>query len=152
MLPETGERLHEELLVRHGLADLERRVPGRQHRQVVVVELVDRLRVVRLELVLGDLVDPRADDLAEELTTRLTTDRLRDHADCFLWFDEAEGHREPLSPLRLRGRTAVEGTRGGGRKNRPWRGLRAGRPVEVRKERGKRCAATRARSRAARPG
>jgi hypothetical protein len=53
---------------------------------------------MRLELVLRDLVDPRAHYLAEKLATRLATDRLRDDADRFLWLDEAEGHREPLLP------------------------------------------------------
>src|SRR5690349_1302101 len=61
-LAEAGERLEEELLVRDRVPDLERRVPGGEHREVVVIQLVDRLRVVRLELVLGDLVDPRTHD------------------------------------------------------------------------------------------
>src|SRR4051794_10080152 len=63
-LTQPWEGLQQELLVRDRLADLERRVPRGQHREVVVVELVDRLGVVGLQLVLGDLVDPRADDLA----------------------------------------------------------------------------------------
>ena len=71
---------------------------GGQHREIVVVELVDCLGVVRLELVLRDLVDPSAHDLAEKLAARLASDRLRHDADGFLWLDEAEGHREPLLP------------------------------------------------------
>src|SRR5689334_17165777 len=98
VLAKPGERLDQEFLVRHRLADLHRRVPGGQHRKVVVVELVDRLRVMGLELVVRDLVDPRADDLAKELTTRLATDGLGHDTDRFLGLDEAERHREPLSP------------------------------------------------------
>src|SRR4051794_2594065 len=105
MLPETGERLHEELLVRHGLADLHRSVPRGEHRQVVVVELVDRLRVVRLELVVGNLVDPGADYLTKELAARLAADGLGHYANRFLRLDEAEGHRGPLLPVEWSDRT-----------------------------------------------
>src|SRR3954471_11483099 len=38
---EPRERLQEELLVRDRMTDLERRVPRGEHREVVVVELVD---------------------------------------------------------------------------------------------------------------
>ncbi len=92
VLAEAGERLEQELLVGDRLADLERRVPGGEHRQVVVVEVLDGLGVVDLELVLGDLVDPGANHLAEQLPPRLAADRLGDDADRFLWLDEAEGH------------------------------------------------------------
>src|SRR3954471_12531872 len=68
-LPKARERLEEELLVRHRVTDLQRRMPRGEHREIVGVELVDGLRVVSLELVLGDLVHPRAHDLAEKLTT-----------------------------------------------------------------------------------
>ena len=75
-----------------GVADLERAVPGGEHREVVLVELGDRLRVVDLELGVGDLVDPGAHRLAEELATGLAADRVGDGADGIGWIDEAEGH------------------------------------------------------------
>src|SRR3954452_21076036 len=99
MLAQALERLDQELLVGDRMPYLHRRVPGGQHRQVVVVELVDRLRVMGLELVLGDLVDPCAHDLAQELAARFAADRLGHHADRFLRLDEAEGHRGPLLPV-----------------------------------------------------
>jgi hypothetical protein len=49
------------------VADLEGSVPGGEHREVVLVELGDRLRVVDFELVVGDLIHPGAHRLAEEL-------------------------------------------------------------------------------------
>jgi hypothetical protein len=48
-----------------GMADFERRVPGGEHGEVVLVEIVDRLGVVRGELALGDLVDPCAHELTQ---------------------------------------------------------------------------------------
>ena len=75
------------------MPDVHRRVPGGEHRDVVLVELGDRLRVVGLELVVGDLVDPGADRLAEQLAARLAADRVGDRADRVGWVDEAEGHR-----------------------------------------------------------
>ena len=92
LLAEVREGAEQELLVRDRVADLERGVPGREDRQVVVVELLDGLRVVHLELVLGDLVDPRADDLAEQLPARLAADALRNDPDRFLRLDEAQWH------------------------------------------------------------
>jgi hypothetical protein len=68
----------------------ERRVPGGEQRQVVLVEVGDRLRVVRLELGLGDLVHPRAHDLPQDLAPCLTPDRIGDHADGVLRLDEAQ--------------------------------------------------------------
>src|SRR4051812_27363290 len=111
------------------MADLERRVPRGEHREVVVIEFVDGLGVVSLELVLRYLVHPRAHDLAEKLAARLTADRLRDHADGFLWLDEAERHRGPLLPWWSGGRNCVEGTWEGGRKSGP--ADRPGGPVEI---------------------
>ena len=48
--------------------------------------------VVGLELVVGNLVDPGADGLAEELATGLAADRVSYYADGISWIDEAEGH------------------------------------------------------------
>ena len=67
----AAERREKEVVVRDRVADLERRVPCGEHRQVVLVELVDGLGVVHGELVVGDLVDPRAHQLAEQLPARL---------------------------------------------------------------------------------
>jgi hypothetical protein len=75
------------------VTDLERRVPGGEHVEVVLVEVGHRLGVVRRELVLRDLVDPRAHELAEQLPSRLAADRLGDDADGVLRFDEAEWHQ-----------------------------------------------------------
>ena len=75
------------------MADVHRGVPGGEHRDVVLVELGDRLRVVGLELVVGDLVDPGAHRLAEQLAARLAADRVGDRADRVGGVDEAQGHR-----------------------------------------------------------
>ena len=53
------------------LADLERGVPCGEHVQLVLVEVVDGLRVVRRQLLLGDLVDPGAHELTEQLAASL---------------------------------------------------------------------------------
>ena len=92
VLAQPRERLQQEILVGHRVAHLERRVPRGQHRQVVVVQVLNRLRVVDLQLVVRDLVDPRTDHLAEKLAPRLAADRLRHHADRLLGLDEAEWH------------------------------------------------------------
>ena len=118
VLAERGERLQQELLVRDRVADLEGRVPGREHRQVLVVELVDGLGVMGLELVLRYLLDPCANDLAEELAPRLAADRLGHDADRLLGLDEAEGHRGAVSLGSDGGRTYWrQGKAGGRRKN-----------------------------------
>ena len=75
-----------------GVADLQRGVPRREHRQVVLVEVVDRLGVVGRQLLVGDLVDPRADELAQQLPASLAADGLGDDADGVLGLDEAQGH------------------------------------------------------------
>ncbi len=67
-------------------------MPGGQHRKVVLVQLGERFRVVDLELVVGNLDDPGADRLAEQLAARLTADRVGDGADSVGWVYEAEGH------------------------------------------------------------
>ena len=69
--PERRERADQELPVGDRRADLHRGVPGGEHRQVVLVEVGDRLGVVGRELLLGDLVDPGAHQLAEQLAARL---------------------------------------------------------------------------------
>src|SRR6478735_1965977 len=89
---EALERADEELLVSDRLSDLERRMPGGEHRQIVLVEICHGLGVMRLELALRDLVDPRPDDLAEQLPTCLAADGIGDDADRVLRFDEAEWH------------------------------------------------------------
>ena len=97
MLAKAGEGAQQEVLVGDRLADLERRVPRGEDGQVVVVELVDRLCVVDLQLVVGDLVDPCAHDLAEQLAAGLAAHALGDDSDRFLRFDEAERHKPSLS-------------------------------------------------------
>jgi hypothetical protein len=61
--------------------------------QVVLVQVGDRLGVVRIQVVLGDLVDPRANHLAKQLPPCLAADGFGDDADRVLGFDEAERHR-----------------------------------------------------------
>ena len=56
----------------------------------MLVEVGYGLGVVRLEIRLGNLVDPGADNFTEDLTTRLTSDRVGDHPDGVLWLDEAK--------------------------------------------------------------
>src|SRR5207247_110474 len=105
VLPQARERVDEEVAVGDRLTDRERGVPGREHRQVGLVEVGDRLGVVRLEVAIGDLVDPGPHELANELAPGLAPDRLGDDADRVLGFDEAEGHRSSLTLVdrRLRG-------------------------------------------------
>jgi hypothetical protein len=67
-------------------------VPGGQQVQVVLVEVRDRLGVVQREFLVGDVVHPCPDDLADQLAAGLAADRLRDHADRILGLYEAEGH------------------------------------------------------------
>ena len=67
-------------------------MPGGEHRQIVVVEHLDRLGVVHLQLVVGYLVDPGSDDLAQQLAAGLATHGLGDDTYGFLGFDEAQGH------------------------------------------------------------
>ena len=76
-----------------GVPDLERGVPGGQHREVLVVELVHGLRVVLRQLVLGDVVHPRLDHGRQQRTPRLAADRLGDHADRLRRLHEAKRHR-----------------------------------------------------------
>ena len=58
----------------------------------MLVEVGHGLGVVRRQLGLGDLVDPGAHELAEQLTAGLAADRLRDHADGVLRLNEAQWH------------------------------------------------------------
>ena len=92
VVAERAEGTHEEVAVWHRLAELQRAVPGGEHREVVLVELGQRFRVVDLELVVGDLVDPGADRLAEQLATGLAADRVGDCADGVGGVYEAECH------------------------------------------------------------
>jgi hypothetical protein len=92
VLAQLVEGPHQELLVGDRLGDLQRGVPRGQHREVLVVEVLDGLGVVHLELVVGDLVDPRAHELSEQLAAGLTTDGLGDYSNGFVGFDEAERH------------------------------------------------------------
>ena len=71
VVAERVEGAHQEVAIGDRLAHLHRAVPGGEHRDVVLVELGDRLGVVLLELLVGDLVDPGAHRLAEELAARL---------------------------------------------------------------------------------
>ena len=74
------------------MALIEGAVPGGEHREVVLVELGDRFRVVDLELGVGNLVDPGAHRLAQQLAAGLTTDRVGDDTDGVGGVYEAEGH------------------------------------------------------------
>src|SRR3954470_11475413 len=107
VIAEAAERVDQEVAVGDRLADLQRGVPGGEHRQVVVVEVGDRLGVLVLELAVRDLVDPRTDELTHQLTTGFAPDRLGDDADGVLWFDKTERH--------LGSRTIVVDRRQGGR-------------------------------------
>ncbi len=93
VLAEGAEGSHQEVAVGDRLADLERAVPGGEHREVVLVELGERLRVVRLQLVVGDLVDPGPHRLAEQLPAGLAADRVGDRPDRVSWVYETESHR-----------------------------------------------------------
>ena len=90
--PRLEKTPDEEVRVGDRLADLQRGVPGGEQVQVVLVEVGDRLGVVDGQLLVGDVVDPRAHDLADELTASLAADGLGDHADCVLRLDEAQRH------------------------------------------------------------
>src|SRR6476659_3822331 len=67
-------------------------VPGGEHRDVVFIELRDRTGVVGVKLVIGNLVDPGANGLPEELAARLAADRIGDRADGVGGIDEVQGH------------------------------------------------------------
>jgi hypothetical protein len=65
-------------------------VPRREHREVLVIELSDGLRVVLGELRLGNVVDPRLDHLGEQRPTGPAPDRVGDHPDRLRELDEAQ--------------------------------------------------------------
>ncbi len=92
ILAERAEGAHEEVAVGHRVANLKRAVPGGEHREVVLVELGKRLGVVGLQLLVGNLVDPGADRLAEQLATGLAADRVGDRTDRVGRVNEAESH------------------------------------------------------------
>src|SRR3954449_5175955 len=81
VVAERVEGSHQEVAIRDRLADLHRTVPGGQHRDVVLVELGDRLRVVLLELLVGDLIDPGPYRFTEELAAGLAADGVGDRPD-----------------------------------------------------------------------
>ena len=58
----------------------------------MLIEVGHCLGVVRRQLGLGNLVDPGAHELAEQLPAGLAADRLRDHADGVLRLNEAQWH------------------------------------------------------------
>src|SRR6185437_3181959 len=114
VLAQRREHVDQKLLIGDRMADLQRGMPRRQQRQVVLVEVGYSLRVVGLELGLRDLVHPGPYDFAKDLPTRLAPDRLGDHSYGVLRFDEAEGHRgsglvdaDAAEGRRWRGRKAV---------------------------------------------
>ena len=92
VIAQRWEHVDEKFLVGQRVAHLQRHVPGRQQRQVVFVEVGDRLGVMRPELGLRNLIHPCAHHLTEDLATRFTTNRVGDHPDGILRFDEAQGH------------------------------------------------------------
>src|SRR3954468_13254622 len=95
VVAEGAEGGHQEVAVGDRLARLQGAVPGGEHREVVLVELGDRLGVVDFELGLGDLVHPGAHRLPEELAASLTADRVGNGPDGVGWVYEAERHRLP---------------------------------------------------------
>ena len=68
-------------------------MPRGEQVQVVLVEVGQRLGVVKRELLVGDVIHPCAHYLAHELAASLTPYGLGDHADGVLGLDEAKGHR-----------------------------------------------------------
>src|ERR1700689_4156691 len=62
------------------------------------------------QLLVGDVVHPRAHHLADQLAARLATDGLGDHSNGILGLDEAEWHGD--SPAG--GKQLTDGTVGGG--------------------------------------
>src|SRR4029450_13942515 len=92
VIAEGLEGAHQEVAVRKRLAHLHRAVPGGQHRDVMLAELGDGLRVVLLELVVRNLVDPGAHRLAEQLAAGLTADGVGHRSDGVGWVYEAECH------------------------------------------------------------
>src|SRR5205823_6044983 len=100
VVAEAREHPHEELRVGNRLTNLERGVPCGQQMQVVLVEVSDRLRVVGRQFLIGDVINPGAYDLPDELPARLAPDRLGDDADGILRLNEAEWHRDSRRTVR----------------------------------------------------
>ena len=92
VLSERAEGSHQEVPVGHRVTDVERGVPGGEHRDVVLVELGDRPRVVRLELVVGDLVNPGPNRLPQQLAPGLPAHGIGDRTDRIGGVYEAERH------------------------------------------------------------
>ncbi len=63
--------------------------------QIVLIEPRDRFGVVQRELLVGDVVDPRAHDLANELAARLAAERLGDNSDRILGSMKQSGIAAP---------------------------------------------------------
>ena len=60
--------------------------------EIVLVEIGDRPCVVEGEFLVGDVVDPRPHDLADELTACLSPDGLGNDSNGILRLNEAEWH------------------------------------------------------------
>src|SRR4051812_23891629 len=120
VVAEAVEDADEEVAVGDRLADLQRRVPGGEHRQVVLVEVGDGLGVVQLELAVRDLIHPGAHDLAHELTAGLAPDRLSDDTYGVLGFDEAERHRGSWRSFGTDELPRSVGARSDGKIERQW--------------------------------
>src|SRR5829696_7963544 len=97
----------------------------------MLVEITHGLGVVGGELLLWDVVHPRADQLAQQLPPGLAADRLGDDADRVAGFDEAECHREDRS-WRSRGGNYAHRTDGVGRHRRPATGYGSPRRIRAR--------------------
>ena len=83
---------HQEVAVGNGVSNVHRRMPRREHRDVVLIELRDRPGALEIELVVRNLVDPGAHGLSQELPAGLAADRVGDRADRVRGVDEAQGH------------------------------------------------------------
>src|SRR5215212_2202338 len=92
ILSESAEGTHQEVPVWKRMADVHGGVPGGEHRDVVVVELREGPGVVGLELVVGNLLYPGANGLAEKLPASLAPDRIGDRANGVSGVDEAQRH------------------------------------------------------------
>jgi hypothetical protein len=111
MLAQLRERPEQELLVGYRLAHLQGGVPGGEHRQVIIVEVLDRLGVVLGELVVRDVVHPGAYDLGEQLPPGLPANRLGHYSNGFVGLYKAKRHdaSQDRAGVRRNGRNAAIG-------------------------------------------